>query len=79
MSSIWQICKKLRPIFDGRCSLTREIFTRQTMVLLCEEPDSEIRVNSIFSNSLSEAVVLKRAKSVAIGDAQVRLLRLKIS
>lgn len=54
-----------------------ETFTRQTMVLPCEDPDSGIRVDFIFSNSPYEAVALKRAKSVAIGDAQVRFAALE--
>ncbi len=54
-----------------------ETFARQTMVLPCEEIESGIRVDFIFSNSTYERMALERARAVPIGGAQVRFAGLE--
>jgi predicted nucleotidyltransferase len=49
-----------------------ETFTRQTMVLPCQDPTSGIRVDFIFSFSPYEAEALGRACAVTIGHTSVR-------
>lgn len=49
-----------------------EDFVRQTLVLPCEEPQTGIRIDFIFSNSAYEAEALSRVKRVRIGASEVR-------
>lgn len=48
-----------------------ETFTRQTMVLPCQEPESGIRVDFIFSFTPYEQQALARVKTVEVGDTAV--------
>ena len=48
-----------------------EQFVRQTMVLPCEEVNSSIRVDFIFSSSPYEAEALSRVNRVRIGSSEV--------
>lgn len=48
-----------------------ETFTRQTMVLPCQEPESGIRVDFIFSFTPYEQQALARVKTVKVGDTEV--------
>ncbi len=48
-----------------------ETFTRQTMVLPCQDPDSGVRVDFVFSFSVYEREALNRVKDVEIGNTQV--------
>lgn len=48
-----------------------EDFVRQTMVLPCEEAETGIRVDFIFSNSPYEAEALSRVNRVRIGVSDV--------
>lgn len=48
-----------------------ETFTRQTMVLPCQEPESGIRVDFIFSFTPYEQQALARVKTVKVGDTAV--------
>jgi len=48
-----------------------EVFVRQTMVLPCEEAETGIRVDFIFSNSPYEAEALSRVNRVRIGASDV--------
>lgn len=48
-----------------------ETFTRQTMVLPCQEPESGIRVDFIFSFTPYEQQALARVKTVKMGDTEV--------
>lgn len=54
-----------------------ETFVRQTMVLPCEDSDSGIRVDFIFSVSGYEQEALKRVRAVRIGKAEVRFASLE--
>jgi predicted nucleotidyltransferase len=49
-----------------------EVFTRQTMVLPCQDPTSGIRLDFIFSFSPYEKQALERVRKVPMGQAQVR-------
>ncbi len=52
-------------------------FTRQTMVLPCEEPATGIRVDFVFSFSPYERQALDRVRTVRIGEANVRFASLE--
>lgn len=47
-------------------------FVRQTFVLPCLDPDSNIRIDLMFSFSAYERQAMDRAQTIPIGDAQVR-------
>jgi predicted nucleotidyltransferase len=49
-----------------------ESFTRRTMVLPCVDPDTDIRVDFIFSFTPYERDAIGRAAAVGIGGTQVR-------
>ena len=49
-----------------------EIFTRQTMVLPCQDPATGIRIDFIFSHSPYEQQAIRRAAVVTIGQVPVR-------
>ncbi len=48
-----------------------EAFVKQTMVLPCQEPESGIRIDFIFSSSLYEQEAIQRAKKILIGKTEV--------
>ena len=56
----------LRPLVDP------ERFTRETMVLPCEDPTTGIRVDLVFSFSPYEQVALSRVRAVRVGDTDVK-------
>ncbi len=47
-------------------------FVRKTMVLPCLDPESELRIDLLFSWSPYEQQALDRVRRVKMGDAQVR-------
>ncbi len=47
-------------------------FVQRTMVLPCIDPESGIRIDFIFSNSMYEREALGRVRRIEIGKAQVR-------
>jgi hypothetical protein len=49
-----------------------ETFTRQTMVLPCQDPATGIRIDFIFSHSPYEQQAIRRAVAVTIGQSPVR-------
>jgi hypothetical protein len=49
-----------------------ETFTRQTMVLPCSDPQSGMRVDFILSFSPFEQAAISRARTVKIGDTELR-------
>src|SRR3989338_1211241 len=49
-----------------------ESFVKETMVLPCLDPESEIRIDFIFSFSEYERQAMERAKQVKIGQTQDR-------
>lgn len=55
-----------RPMVDP------EAFTRNTLVLPCQDPQVDIRIDLIFSFSPYELQALERTRVVTIGRAQVR-------
>ncbi len=54
-----------------------ETFTRETMVLPCSDPGTEIRVDMIFSFSPYEQLAIERARIVRIGNADVHFASLE--
>ena len=48
-----------------------ETFTRQTLVLPCQDPDTGVRVDFIFSFSAFEQEALRRVNGVLINDTEV--------
>ena len=56
----------LRPLVDP------ETFTKQTMVLPCQDPETGIRVDFAFSFSLYEQQALQRVRRVKVGKTDVR-------
>lgn len=48
-----------------------ETFTRQTMVLPCQDPETGVRVDFIFSFSAFEQEALRRVNCVVIGNTEV--------
>lgn len=52
-------------------------FTRETMVLPCRDPGTEVRVDLIFSFSPYERQALERARRVSMGGAQVAFASLE--
>ncbi len=54
-----------------------EAFTRETMVLPCQDPATDIRVDLIFSFSPYEQQALERARPVELGGASVRFASLE--
>ncbi len=56
---------RLTPLVDPA------IFTRETMVLPCSDPETGIRVDLIFSFSPYEQLAISRARIVRIGEADV--------
>ena len=56
----------LNPLVDP------ETFTRKTMVLPCEDPQTGIRVDFIFSSSPYEQQAIERSLSVKMGRPQVK-------
>ena len=61
----------LEPLVDP------EQFTRETMVLPCRDPGTEVRVDLIFSFSPYERQALERARSVELAGCQVRFASLE--
>lgn len=61
----------LRPLVDP------EPFVRETMVLPCEEPDSAIRVDFIFSDSPYERQAIERGRPVSFEGIPVRFASLE--
>jgi len=61
----------LEPLVDP------EVFTRQTMVLPCQDRGTGIRVDFIFSFSPYEQQALQRVRLVEMGNAQVRFASLE--
>lgn len=61
----------LRPLVDP------EPFVSETMVLPCEEPDSGIRVDFIFSNSPYERQAIERGRPVSFEAIPVRFATLE--
>lgn len=49
-----------------------DVFTMQTMVLPCQDPETGIRVDFIFSFSLYEQQALQRVRQIKIGETEVR-------
>jgi predicted nucleotidyltransferase len=49
-----------------------ESFARQTMVLPCQDPDTDLRVDFIFSFSPYEAQAIEHAQRVQIGKYRVK-------
>jgi hypothetical protein len=49
-----------------------ESFTRDTMVLPCQDPVSGIRIDLIFSDSAYEREALRRAREIVTDEARVR-------
>ena len=54
-----------------------ETFTRQTMVLPCEDPTTGIRVDLVFSFSPYERQALERVRRVRMGQTNVRFASLE--
>lgn len=46
-------------------------FVEETMVLPCEDPQTEIRIDFVFSTSRYEQQAIKRARAVALGSVEV--------
>lgn len=61
----------LRPLVDP------PTFTRQTMVLPCQDDDSGIRADFIFSFSPYEQQAIREARSVRVMSTEVRFARLE--
>ncbi|MBC7260139.1 MAG: nucleotidyl transferase AbiEii/AbiGii toxin family protein [Chloroflexi bacterium] len=61
----------LKPLIDP------ETFTRQTMVLPCEDLATGIRVDFVFSFSPYEQQALERVRTVPMGKADVRFASLE--
>jgi hypothetical protein len=61
----------LRPLVDP------EPFVHETMVLPCEEPDSGIRVDFIFSSSPYERQAIEHARMVRLANVPVRFASLE--
>jgi len=57
--------------------VTPDEFTRQTMVLPCEDPATGIRVDFVFSSSPYERQALERVRKVRIGEADVHFASLE--
>ncbi len=62
---------KITPLVDP------ETFTRETMVLPCSDPETGIRVDMIFSFSPFEQLAIEHARSVRIGETDVRFASLE--
>jgi len=62
---------KIAPLVDPQA------FTRETMVLPCSDPETGIRVDLIFSFSPYEQLAINRARTVRIGEADVRFISLE--
>ncbi len=62
---------RLTPLVDP------EKFTRETMVLPCNDPETGIRVDLIFSFSPYEQLAIRRARSVRIREADVHFSSLE--
>jgi hypothetical protein len=62
---------RLTPLVDPA------IFTRETMVLPCSDPETGIRVDMIFSFSPYEQLAISRANIVRIGKADVHFASLE--
>ena len=56
----------LEPLVDP------DTFTRKTMVLPCQDPNTDIRVDFIFSFSPYEQQALERVRTVEMGNALLR-------
>jgi len=54
-----------------------EVFTRQTMVLPCADPESGMRVDFILSFSPFEQLAISRACTVRMGNAELRFASLE--
>jgi hypothetical protein len=54
-----------------------ELFTRQTMVLPCADPQSGMRVDFILSFSPFEHMAISRARKVKLGNAELRYAALE--
>jgi Domain of unknown function (DUF1814). len=54
-----------------------DVFTRQTFVLPCEDPETGIRVDFVFSFSPYERQAMERVNRVQIGQVQVRFASLE--
>ena len=58
----------LRPLVEP------ETFTKQTMVLPCQDPETGIRVDLTFSFSLYEQKALQRVRRFKVGETEVRFI-----
>ena len=54
-----------------------EVFTRQTMVLPCADPQSGMRVDFILSFSHFEQLAISRALTIKMGNAELRFASLE--
>jgi hypothetical protein len=54
-----------------------EVFTRETMVLPCTDPETGIRVDLIFSFSPFEQLAISRANAVRLGAVEVSFASLE--
>lgn len=54
-----------------------QTFTRKTLVLPCRDPETDIRVDFIFSFSPYERQAMGRTRTVGIGRAEVRFAALE--
>lgn len=61
----------LNPLVDP------ETFTRKTMVLPCQDPQTDIRIDFIFSFSPYEQQALERVKIVKLGSANIKFASLE--
>jgi predicted nucleotidyltransferase len=61
----------LQPLVDP------ETFTRKTMVLPCQDPKTDIRIDFIFSFSPYEQQALERVKIVEMGSAHIKFASLE--
>jgi predicted nucleotidyltransferase len=62
----------LKPLIDDPTE-----FVRETLVLPCEIPDANIRVDFVFSTSEYERQALNRVNSVSFGNVTVRFAALE--
>jgi hypothetical protein len=62
---------------DLKCLVDAESFTRKTMVLPCQDLNTGIRVDFIFSFSLYEKQAIQRARKVKLGNKVVHFASLE--
>jgi hypothetical protein len=54
-----------------------EVFTRETMVLPCADPQSGMRVDFILSSSPFEQLAISRARTARVGNVELRYASLE--